>query len=53
MMDTSYDMIKLCQESEQKMGDENMETSFVVADEEFLPLQERFELKLMLLTSIF
>ncbi|XP_031374640.1 putative methyltransferase At1g22800, mitochondrial isoform X2 [Punica granatum] len=40
MMDTSYDMIKLCKESEPKMGNENIETSFVVADEEFLPIQE-------------
>ncbi|KAK4755713.1 hypothetical protein SAY87_009470 [Trapa incisa] len=40
MMDTSYDTIKLCKDSEPKMGDENMEISFVVADEEFLPIKE-------------
>lgn len=41
MMDTSYDMIKLCKETEKKMDDKNMETSFVVGDEEFLPVRER------------
>lgn len=53
MMDTSYDMIKLCKESEQRVGDESTEISYVVADEEFLPIKERFKPKLMLLTSIF
>lgn len=41
MMDTSYDMVKLCRDAEQDMPNENVETSFVVGDEEFLPVKER------------
>ncbi|XP_052201049.1 putative methyltransferase At1g22800, mitochondrial isoform X3 [Diospyros lotus] len=40
MMDTSYDMIKLCKDAEQDVPDKNIETSFVVGDEEFLPVNE-------------
>uniref|UniRef100_A0A2P2L463 Methyltransferase type 11 domain-containing protein n=1 Tax=Rhizophora mucronata TaxID=61149 RepID=A0A2P2L463_RHIMU len=39
MMDTSYDMIKSCKHTQQDVSD-NMETSFVVGDEEFLPMKE-------------
>ncbi|KAL7138279.1 hypothetical protein ABFS83_10G152300 [Erythranthe nasuta] len=40
MMDTSHDMVKLCKQTEQSSPNENVETSFVVADEEFLPVKE-------------
>ncbi|XP_022888059.1 putative methyltransferase At1g22800, mitochondrial isoform X2 [Olea europaea var. sylvestris] len=40
MMDASYDMVKLCKESEQDLPNKNVETSFIVADEEFLPVNE-------------
>ncbi|XP_065847664.1 putative methyltransferase At1g22800, mitochondrial [Euphorbia lathyris] len=39
MMDMSHDMIKLCENS-QEGYDANIETSFVVGDEEFLPVKE-------------
>jgi len=42
MMDMSLDMVKLCKEFEKDMTDENIETSFVVGDEEFLPVRERY-----------
>ncbi|XVF30153.1 hypothetical protein REPUB_Repub16aG0032700 [Reevesia pubescens] len=40
MMDTSYDMLKLCKSSEPDSCNENIETSYVVGDEEFLPIKE-------------
>ncbi|GLU10588.1 hypothetical protein SLE2022_273810 [Rubroshorea leprosula] len=40
MMDTSYDMVKLCRASHKDVENENIETSFVVGDEEFLPIKE-------------
>ncbi|KAL6523343.1 hypothetical protein OROGR_016946 [Orobanche gracilis] len=40
MMDTSYDMMKLCKQAEQNSPNKNVETSFIVADEEFLPTKE-------------
>ncbi|KAK2971907.1 hypothetical protein RJ640_011688 [Escallonia rubra] len=40
MMDTSYDMVKLCNDAEKSMPHENIETSFVVGDEEFLPIKD-------------
>ncbi|CAI9761208.1 unnamed protein product [Fraxinus pennsylvanica] len=40
MMDASYDMVKLCKEAEHDLPNKNVETSFIVADEEFLPLNE-------------
>ncbi|KAG2710131.1 hypothetical protein I3843_04G010600 [Carya illinoinensis] len=40
MMDTSYDMVKVCKDAEKDMHDTNIETSFMVGDEEFLPLKE-------------
>ncbi|KAI3444265.1 hypothetical protein Pfo_000930 [Paulownia fortunei] len=40
MMDTSYDMVKLCKHTEQNSPNKNVETSFIVADEEFLPVKE-------------
>ncbi|XP_057974692.1 putative methyltransferase At1g22800, mitochondrial [Malania oleifera] len=40
MMDTSYDMVKLCKYTEQNTMNENVETSYVVGDEEFLPVKE-------------
>ncbi|KAL9262995.1 putative methyltransferase, mitochondrial [Drosera capensis] len=39
MMDTSHDMVKLCKDIERDMSS-NIETSFVVGDEEFLPMKE-------------
>lgn len=42
MMDTSYDMVKFCKEDAEKdVHNENIETSFMVGDEEFLPIKER------------
>ncbi|KAL0453281.1 UNVERIFIED_CONTAM: putative methyltransferase, mitochondrial [Sesamum latifolium] len=40
MMDTSHDMVKLCEQAEQSLPNKNVETSFIVADEEFLPVKE-------------
>ncbi|XP_044509981.1 putative methyltransferase At1g22800, mitochondrial isoform X1 [Mangifera indica] len=40
MMDASYDMLKLCKDSQQDASNERIETSFVVGDEEFLPFKE-------------
>ncbi|PIN12293.1 putative methyltransferase [Handroanthus impetiginosus] len=40
MMDTSYDMVKLCKLAEQDSPSKNVVTSFIVADEEFLPVKE-------------
>ncbi|KAH6779585.1 S-adenosyl-L-methionine-dependent methyltransferases superfamily protein [Perilla frutescens var. hirtella] len=40
MMDTSVDMVKLCKQAEQNSPNKNVETSFIVADEEFLPVKE-------------
>lgn len=40
MMDTSYDMVKRCKDAEKEMN-EDIETSFVVGDEEFLPIKKR------------
>ncbi|KAK8591806.1 hypothetical protein V6N13_031834 [Hibiscus sabdariffa] len=44
MMDTSYDMLKACKSSQADSSYENIETSYVVGDEEFLPIKEsRFD----------
>ncbi|XP_051149794.1 putative methyltransferase At1g22800, mitochondrial [Andrographis paniculata] len=40
MMDTSYDMVKMCEQAERSSPNKTIETSFVVADEEFLPIKE-------------
>ncbi|KAJ8446042.1 hypothetical protein Cgig2_017544 [Carnegiea gigantea] len=40
MMDMSLDMVELCKEVEKDATDENIETFFVVGDEEFLPVRE-------------
>ncbi|GAB2291419.1 hypothetical protein Dimus_025675 [Dionaea muscipula] len=40
MMDTSHDMVKLCKDAERDLSSENIDTSFVVGDEEFLPMKE-------------
>lgn len=40
MMDTSYDMVKFCKNAEKDVHNGNIETSFVVGDEEFLPVKE-------------
>ncbi|XP_024439671.1 putative methyltransferase At1g22800, mitochondrial isoform X2 [Populus trichocarpa] len=42
MMDTSNDMVQLCKDAEaaQQDSNQNIETSFVVGDEEFLPIKE-------------
>ncbi|CAN1761199.1 Putative methyltransferase At1g22800, mitochondrial [Linum perenne] len=39
MMDASHDMIKACKQASDDAND-NIETSFVVGDEEFLPMKE-------------
>ncbi|XP_074344782.1 putative methyltransferase At1g22800, mitochondrial isoform X2 [Apium graveolens] len=40
MMDTSYDMLKSCQATEHDEYNYNIETSYIVGDEEFLPIKE-------------
>ncbi|TQD96552.1 hypothetical protein C1H46_017802 [Malus baccata] len=40
MMSASYDMAKLCRNAERELQTENIETSFMVGDEEFLPVKE-------------
>ncbi|XP_073013958.1 putative methyltransferase At1g22800, mitochondrial isoform X3 [Typha latifolia] len=40
MMDMSFDMVKKLKESENDSPNDNLETSFVVGDEEFLPIKE-------------
>lgn len=40
MMDASHDMIKLCKD-DTGAHDQDIETSFIVGDEEFLPIKER------------
>lgn len=40
MMDTSWDMIKLCKDAEQQMPNDNIETSYIIGDEEYLPVKE-------------
>nr|XP_028950596.1 putative methyltransferase At1g22800, mitochondrial isoform X3 [Malus domestica] len=40
MMSASYDMAKLCRNAEHELQTENIETSFMVGDEEFLPVKE-------------
>lgn len=42
MMDSSYDMVKLCKDGEKDLYSDNIETSFMVGDEEFLPMKERY-----------
>ena len=41
IMDASYDMVKRCQDGELEAPNDGIETSFAVADEEFLPVKER------------
>ncbi|KAH9602996.1 hypothetical protein KSS87_007247 [Heliosperma pusillum] len=40
MMDMSSDMVKLCKDAEKDMPNQDIETSFVIGDEEFLPVKE-------------
>lgn len=40
MMDTSYDMVKLCKDTEKNISGDGFETSYIVGDEEFLPIKE-------------
>lgn len=40
MMDTSYDMVKLCKDTEKNISSGGVETSYIVGDEEFLPIKE-------------
>lgn len=42
MMDSSYDMVKLCKDAEKDLSSDNIETSFMVGDEEFLPIKGRY-----------
>lgn len=41
MMDTSYDMLKSCQATDHNKDNDSIETSYIVGDEEFLPIKER------------
>lgn len=38
MMDTSHDMIKSCRDAQ---DDNSIDTSYLVGDEEFLPIKQR------------
>ncbi|KAL0695196.1 hypothetical protein Bca4012_062376 [Brassica carinata] len=40
MMDTSHDMIKSCRDAQEDSVDNSIETSYLVGDEEFLPIKE-------------
>ncbi|XP_009757893.1 putative methyltransferase At1g22800, mitochondrial [Nicotiana tabacum] len=40
MMDTSCDMVKLCKDAEQQTPNDNIETSYIIGDEEYLPVKE-------------
>ncbi|CAN6584343.1 unnamed protein product [Malus baccata var. baccata] len=40
MMSASSDMVELCRNAERELQTENIETSFMVGDEEFLPVKE-------------
>ncbi|XP_059301615.1 putative methyltransferase At1g22800, mitochondrial isoform X3 [Lycium ferocissimum] len=40
MMDISCDMVKLCKDAEQQMPNDNIETSYIIGDEEYLPVKE-------------
>lgn len=42
MMDMSYDMVEKCRAAEKTMSDSSIKTSFLVGDEEFLPIKERY-----------
>lgn len=42
MMDSSVDMVNLCKLAEKSSPNKNVETSFIVGDEEFMPVKERF-----------
>ena len=42
MMDTSHDMVKRCKDAEKVISNDNIETSYMIADEEFLPVKERY-----------
>lgn len=46
MMDMSHDMIQLCKKSEQ---DDDIETVYVVGDEEFSPMEKRLHTWIILL----
>ncbi|KAF7824974.1 putative methyltransferase At1g22800 [Senna tora] len=40
MMDASHEMVQLCKNAEEESPNDNIETTFVVGDEEFLPVKE-------------
>ncbi|MCD9559284.1 hypothetical protein HAX54_017154 [Datura stramonium] len=40
MMDTSWDMVKLCKDAELQVPNDNIETSYIIGDEEYLPVKE-------------
>ena len=42
MMDASYEMVQLCKNAEEALHNDNVETTFFVGDEEFLPVKERY-----------
>ncbi|GAA0166703.1 hypothetical protein LIER_21799 [Lithospermum erythrorhizon] len=41
MMDMSFDMLRTCRDAEKTLPETTVETSYIVGDEEYLPLQER------------
>lgn len=42
MMDMSFDMIKVLKDTDEKFARNNLETFYVVGDEEFLPIKEKY-----------
>lgn len=42
MMDASCDMVKLCKDAEQQTPNDNIETSYIIGDEEYLPVKEKY-----------
>lgn len=42
VMDASYDMIQACRNSHRDSSNDAVQTEFLVADEEFLPIKERW-----------
>jgi hypothetical protein len=42
MMDMSHDMVKRLKKLENNFTEENLETLYLVGDEEFLPIKEKY-----------
>lgn len=42
VMDASHDMVQACKNANHGLNNNGMETMYLVGDEEFLPIKERF-----------